>query len=42
MVEIKRKFRVEDGLDVGGDKIINVVLVDCIVGIDGVNVDYLI
>ncbi|UMM76473.1 long tail fiber [Escherichia phage UTI-E4] len=42
MAEIKRKFRAEDGLDAGGDKIINVALADRTVGTDGVNVDYLI
>lgn len=42
MAEIKRKFRAEDGLDAGGDKIINVALADRAVGTDGVNVDYLI
>lgn len=42
MAEIKRKFRAEDGLDAGGDKIINVALADRTVGTDGVNVSYLI
>lgn len=42
MVDIKRKFRAEDGLDAGGDKIVNVALADRTVGTDGVNVDFLV
>ncbi len=42
MADIKRKFRAEDGLDAGGDKIVNVALADRTVGTDGVNVDFLV
>jgi hypothetical protein len=42
MADIKRKFRAEDGLDAGGDKVINVAKADRTVGTDGVNVDFLI
>ena len=42
MADIKRKFRAEDGLDAGGDKIINMALADRTVGTEGVNVDFLV